>query len=339
MLDSAAPYLFLCLLLFSFRAPYPLGLGAVRAEPNTHPIDGRALLTAHTYAPTHPPTHPQILLSEGMQLLWLFSECVAIARPATAKSLATQCVGLATRYTQNPRYGALSYVKLKRRQSASFYPETRGRGLINQPTNQPINQPTNRTIQPTNQPTNQTIPPAQSTYQPNQGARQVEGAVRGHARPLRRPRDRERALAHPPAADPQPEHRGDLDVLLLYADAMDARRPRRPGQGAYVKRSGLFFSLRLMTPPPPQTPYTQNTAAKDQGARRSPALPFAAPALPGPRRDALRGDPRLLPTRRAAAGPRGAAGAAGAAPPGASGAGVALLCHVIDVIVVASRFD
>lgn len=50
-------------------------------------------------------------LSEGMQLLCLLSECIALARPATAKGLSVQLVGLGARYTQNPRYGMLGYVR------------------------------------------------------------------------------------------------------------------------------------------------------------------------------------------------------------------------------------
>lgn len=54
------------------------------------------------------------MLSEGVQLLWLFSECVAIARPAAAKRLSMQWAGLAARYTQNPRYAALRYTHAHR---------------------------------------------------------------------------------------------------------------------------------------------------------------------------------------------------------------------------------
>lgn len=78
MQDSHAPPLFLSLLLLSFKGKaYIFGL-----------------------AP--------LLLTEGMQLLWLFTEVLTLAQPILGKSLSARNIRLASLYTHNPQYGAIS---------------------------------------------------------------------------------------------------------------------------------------------------------------------------------------------------------------------------------------
>ncbi len=114
MQDAAAPYLFLCLLLFSFRRPYAIGIAPVRpfVRPSVRPCTS---MLSSSFAPLtlitpSPNTPKQIVLFDGMELLWLFSECLALVRPASAKGLASHLVGAATAYSRNPRYGQLAYV-------------------------------------------------------------------------------------------------------------------------------------------------------------------------------------------------------------------------------------
>jgi hypothetical protein len=77
MQDVHASHLFLSLLLLSFRSKsYLPGVAA-------------------------------LLLTEGMQVLCFLNQLLALARPAAEKALSARFMGLAMRYTQNPRYGAL----------------------------------------------------------------------------------------------------------------------------------------------------------------------------------------------------------------------------------------
>lgn len=50
----------------------------------------------------------QIVMTEGLNLLWLTSEILTLAQPAVAKGISASLVGLASKYTQDPRYGTLT---------------------------------------------------------------------------------------------------------------------------------------------------------------------------------------------------------------------------------------
>lgn len=78
MQDTHAPPLFLSLLLLSFK--------------------GKAYIFGLT----------PLLLTEGIQLLWLFTEVLTLAKPIFGKSLSARNTSLASLYTQNPQYGAIS---------------------------------------------------------------------------------------------------------------------------------------------------------------------------------------------------------------------------------------
>lgn len=78
MQDPSAPSLFISMLLLSFKGKtYFLGIAS-------------------------------LLLQEGIQILFFFSEFLSLAQPAAAKSLSGRWVHLAIAYTHNPRYGLIT---------------------------------------------------------------------------------------------------------------------------------------------------------------------------------------------------------------------------------------